>query len=143
MGLRKKLWNVLSNLYPFILRKLYKMELGEGVRISYKAKLDKSINPRGIKIGDNTWILANSVVLAHDHCQGCSGKGKMFTTSIGRNCVIGLNAIILPGVTIGDEVVVGTGSIVTKDIPNNSIAVGNPARVIKSGIRVSKGQIVS
>ena len=136
MGLRKKLWNVLSNLYPFILRKLYKMELGEGVRISYKAKLDKSINPRGIKIGVNTWILANSVVLAH-------GKGKMFTTSIGRNCVIGLNAIILPGVTIGDEVVVGAGSIVTKDIPNNSIAVGNPARVIKSGIRVSKGQIVS
>ena len=113
------------------------MELGEGVRISYKAKLDKSINPRGIKIGDNTWILANSVVLAHDHCQGCNGKGKMFTTSIGRNCVIGLNAII------GDEVVVGAGSIVTKDIPNNSIAVGNPARVIKSGIRVSKGQIVS
>lgn len=143
MGLRKRLWNILSNLYPYVLRKLYKMDLGEGVRVSYKAKLDKSINPKGIKVGDDTWILANSVILAHDYCQGSNGRGKFFTTSIGRDCVIGINAIILPGVTIGNEVVVGAGSIVTMDIPSNSIVVGNPARVIKSGIKVSKGQIVS
>ncbi|MDD6935238.1 MAG: DapH/DapD/GlmU-related protein [Bacteroidales bacterium] len=143
MGLRKRLWNILSNLYPYVLRKLYKMDLGEGVRVSYKAKLDKSINPKGIKVGDDTWILANSVILAHDYCQGRNGRGKFFTTSIGRDCVIGINAIILPGVTIGNEVVVGAGSIVTMDIPSNSIVVGNPARVIKSGIKVFKGQIVS
>lgn len=51
---------------------------------------------------------------------------------IGDRCWIGANAIILPGVTIGNNVVVGSGSVVTKDIPNNSIAVGNPAKVIKS-----------
>ena len=50
---------------------------------------------------------------------------------IGDRCWIGANVIILPGVTIGDNVVIGSGSIVTKDIPDNSIAVGNPAKVIK------------
>lgn len=50
---------------------------------------------------------------------------------IGDRCWIGANTIILPGVTIGDNVVIGSGSIVTRDIPSNSIAVGNPARVIR------------
>lgn len=50
---------------------------------------------------------------------------------IGNRCWIGANAIILPGVTIGDNVVIGAGSIVTKDMPSNTIAVGSPARVIR------------
>lgn len=50
---------------------------------------------------------------------------------IGKNCWIGADAIILPGVTIGDQVVVGAGSVVTKDLPSNVIAVGNPCRVIR------------
>lgn len=50
---------------------------------------------------------------------------------IGKNCWIGAGAIILPGVTIGDQVVVGAGSVVTKDLPSNVIAVGNPCRVIR------------
>lgn len=51
---------------------------------------------------------------------------------IKKNAWIGARVSILPGVTIGENAIVGTGSIVTKDIPANSIAVGNPARVIKS-----------
>ena len=50
---------------------------------------------------------------------------------IGKNCCIGAGAIILPGVTIGDQVVVGAGSVVTKDLPSNVVAVGNPCRVIR------------
>lgn len=50
---------------------------------------------------------------------------------IGNDCWIGGNTIILPGVTIGDGVTIGAGSIVTKSIPSLSIAVGSPARVIK------------
>ena len=50
---------------------------------------------------------------------------------IGKNCWIGAGAIILPGVTIGDQVVVGAGSVVTKDLPSNVVAVGNPCRVIR------------
>ncbi len=50
---------------------------------------------------------------------------------IGNNVWIGMNAVIMPGVTIGDNVVVGAGSIVTTEIPSNSIAAGNPCRVVK------------
>ena len=50
---------------------------------------------------------------------------------IGNRSWIGANTIILPGVTIGDNTVIGAGSIVTKDIPSNVIAVGSPARVIR------------
>ena len=51
---------------------------------------------------------------------------------IGKNVWIGGGTIILPGVTIGDNTVIGAGSVVTKDIPDDSIAVGNPAKVIKN-----------
>ena len=51
--------------------------------------------------------------------------------SIGNDCWIGGNSVLCPGITIGDGVTIGAGSVVTKDIPENSLAVGNPARVIK------------
>lgn len=50
---------------------------------------------------------------------------------IGKNCWIGAGALIMPGITIGDHVVVGAGSVVTKDLPSNVIAVGNPCRVLR------------
>lgn len=50
---------------------------------------------------------------------------------IGKNCWIGAGVIILPGITIGDNVVVGAGSIVTKDLPSNVVAVGNPCKVMR------------
>ena len=50
---------------------------------------------------------------------------------IGRGCWIGANVVVLPGVTIGDGTVIGAGSVVTKDIPANVVAVGNPCRVIR------------
>lgn len=50
---------------------------------------------------------------------------------IGRNCWIGAGAIILPGVTIGDNTVIGAGSVVTKDIPSDVVAVGNPCKVMR------------
>ena len=51
---------------------------------------------------------------------------------VGNNVWIGGNVVVLPGVTIGDNVVIGAGSIVNKDIPSKSVAVGNPCKVIKS-----------
>ena len=50
---------------------------------------------------------------------------------IGRNCWLGAGVIVMPGVTIGDNSVIGAGSIVTKDIPANVVAVGNPCRVLR------------
>ena len=52
--------------------------------------------------------------------------------TVGRECWIGAGAIIMPGVTIGDQTVIGAGSVVTKNMPNRVVAVGNPARVMRS-----------
>lgn len=136
MSLRSKLWVLFTDAYPAFLRQVYKMDLGRGVRIAKAAHLDKSINPRGIHIGNNTWILNGAFVMAHDHCRSLRAD-----TYIGHDCVIGVNAIIMPGVHIGDEVIIGSGAIVTKDIPSNSIAAGNPAKVIKTNIHVKNGQL--
>ena len=50
---------------------------------------------------------------------------------IGRNCWLGAGVIVVPGVTVGDDTVIGAGSVVTKDIPANVVAVGNPCRVLR------------
>ena len=86
-----------------------------------------------IEIGDRVTLAPRVHILAHD----ASSKGFLNYTliapvKIGSDCFIGAGSIILPGVTIGDNVIIGAGSVVTKSIPDNSIAVGNPARVISS-----------
>ena len=136
MSLRSKIWTLTTNVYPAFLRLCYKMDLGKNVCIAHKAHLDKSINPKGIHIGDRTWVLNGAFVMAHDHC-----RSLRIDTYIGHDCVIGVNAIIMPGVHIGDEVVIGSGAVVTKDISSNCIAVGNPAKVIKTNIHVYNGKI--
>jgi hypothetical protein len=50
MKIRMILWSIITNLYPALLRKIYKMDLGQGVRIAHKAHLDKSVNPKGVHI---------------------------------------------------------------------------------------------
>jgi len=137
MSLRSKLWTIVTDAYPAFLRRWYKMDLGQGVRIAHKAHLDKSINPKGVHIGDRTWVLNGAFVMAHDHC-----RSLRVDTFIGHDCVIGINAIIMPGVHIGDEVVIGSGAVVTKDIPSNCIAAGNPAKVLKTDIHVHNGKIL-
>ena len=137
MNMRKLLWKYVTGFYPWFLRKFYKMNIGNGCRIAFSAHLDKSINPKGIYIGDNTWVLREAMILAHDYC-----RSIVADTKIGSDCVIGIRSIIMPGVTIGNQVVVGGGAIVTSDLPDNCVAVGNPARIIKTGIKVKNGKIM-
>lgn len=137
-AIRQRLWNLLAKMYPIYLNKIYGMKIAKSAIISYRAKLDKSINPEGIHVGDYSWILANAVVLAHDHSRGLNKD-----THVGKYCIIGINSIIMPGIKIGDHVVVGAGSVVTKDVPAHCIVAGNPAKVIENGISINeKGQIV-
>jgi len=86
-----------------------------------------------ISIGDNCTICPNVRLIAHD----ASTKKILGYTKIGRidikeNCFIGDSSIILPGVSIGPNSIIGAGSVVTRDVPAGMIVAGNPAKVISS-----------
>lgn len=84
-----------------------------------------------ITIGDNVILAPRVHILAHDSSFGLyTGKTRAANVMIGNDVFVGAGSIILPGVHIGSRVIIGAGSIVTKDIPANSVAAGNPARVI-------------
>ena len=88
-----------------------------------------------IYVGDYTMFGPNVTIAAAGHPiqPDLRQQGYQYNmpVKIGRNCWIGAGVIIVPGITIGDNVVVGAGSIVTKDLPDNVVAVGNPCRVLR------------
>ena len=109
----------------------------------------------GIRLGEHVFVNANCTFLdggyitigAHtlvgpcvqiytphhpmDYIERRTEKEYAYPVTIGEDCWIGGGAILCPGVTIGDRCIIGAGSVVTKDIPSDSIAVGNPAKVIR------------
>lgn len=96
--------------------------------------LDK-LYPQGVHIGSNTLVAGRCVILSHDHCKRVGdNQPYLMDTYIGNNCFIAVGAIILPGVKIGDEVIVGAGSVVTKNIPSNCVVAGNPAKIVRKNI---------
>ncbi|MBQ8254175.1 MAG: sugar O-acetyltransferase [Clostridia bacterium] len=88
-----------------------------------------------IYVGDNTMLGPNVVLATAGHPIEPSLREKAYQYNIpvriGNNCWLGAGVIVLPGITIGDNTVVGAGSVVTKDLPPNVIAVGNPCRVLR------------
>lgn len=88
-----------------------------------------------IYVGDYTMLAPNVVIATAGHPILPELREKAYQYNmpvhIGRNCWIGAGALIMPGVTIGDNTVIGAGSVVTKDIPANVVAVGNPCRVLR------------
>ena len=87
----------------------------------------------GIEIGDGTMIGPRAVIVTLNH--DLNPQTRLTATpkpvKIGKNVWIGANCTILPGVSIGDNSVIGAGSVVVKSIASNVVAVGNPARVVK------------
>ncbi len=88
-----------------------------------------------IYVGDYTMFGPNVTLATAGHPIYPSLREKAYQYNmpvhIGKNCWLGAGVIVLPGVTIGDNSVIGAGSIVTKDIPANVLAVGNPCRVLR------------
>lgn len=120
-----------------ILRGKEHIVFGEEVWIGYFTLLDGSA---GLQIGSNVAISSGVHIYTHDTSfhkalntpkLPSGGHVKRAPVKIGNNVQIGANSIVLPGVTIGDNVVIGALSLVNRDIPSNSIAVGNPCKVIK------------
>lgn len=88
-----------------------------------------------IYVGDHTMIGPNVVIATGGHPLLPELREKEYQYNapvhIGRNCWLGAGVIVLPGITIGDNVVVGAGSIVTKDLPSDVVAVGNPCKILR------------
>lgn len=87
-----------------------------------------------ISIGDDATISENVVIMDSDVHNIC-GTNKTAPIEIGNHVWIGIGAIILKGVHIGDNAVIAAGSVVTHDVPSNTVVAGNPAKVIKSNVR--------
>lgn len=94
--------------------------------------------PHMLSIGSNVKVTSGVIVLCHDYSRsvlvGAFGEnvGEAAVTSIGDNVFIGMNAIVLMGSHIGNDCIIGAGSVVSGSIPPRSVAAGNPARVICS-----------
>ncbi len=108
------------------------VHFGKGVYANFNLTL---VDDTHIYIGDYTMLGPNVVIATAGHpilpeLRPLAYQYNM-PVHIGKNCWLGAGVIVLPGVTIGDNAVIGAGSVVTKDIPANVVAVGNPCKVLR------------
>ena len=135
--------SLLKKIKTFFLRKKDPVAYAKKIGVNFKGevhlygRIGWSTEPWIITIGNNVHITDGVKFITHD------GGTLLFRKyvpdleitkpiTVGDDVYIGNNVIILPGVTIGDKVVIGAGAVVSRDIPSNSVAVGVPARVIKT-----------
>ena len=108
----------------------YNISIGRGAFLNFNCVI---LDVVSVTIGDNTQIGPGVQILAADHPRDPVLRAQLLEfgrpVAIGANVWIGGGAIILPGVTIGDDAVIGAGSVVTRDVPAGATAFGNPARV--------------
>ena len=108
------------------------IEVGKNFFANYNCTI---LDVAKVKFGDNCMLAPNVSIYTAGHPVHPMARNAMYEygkeVTVGNNVWIGGSTVILPGVHIGDNVVIGAGSVVTKDIPDWSIAVGNPCRVIR------------
>lgn len=108
------------------------VHFGKGIYANFNLTL---VDDTHVYVGDYTMFGPNVTIATAGHPilpeLRIQGYQYNMPVCIGKNCWLGAGVIVLPGITIGDNVVIGAGSIVTKDIPSNVVAVGNPCRVLR------------
>lgn len=108
------------------------VHFGKNVYANFNLTL---VDDTHIYVGDYTMFGPNVTLATAGHPVLPELREKLYQFNlpihIGRNCWLGAGVIVLPGVSIGDNSVIGAGSIVTKDIPSNVVALGNPCRVLR------------
>lgn len=117
---------------PFFCDYGYNVEIGENFFANYNCVI---LDEAKVKFGDNVFVAPNCgfYTAGHPFDVELRNKGLEYARpiTIGNNVWIGANVCVLPGVSIGDNCTIGAGSVVNKDIPAGTLAVGNPCRVIR------------
>ena len=117
---------------PFMCDYGYNIEIGENFYANHNLII---LDANKVKFGDNVFIAPNCGFYTAGHPLDAKTRNQGLeyakTIEVGSNVWIGGNVVVLPGVKIGDNAVIGAGSVITKDIPSNVVAVGNPCKVIK------------
>lgn len=111
------------------------VKIGKGVYIGHEVMFDRVFTDQ-ISIGDNTSVGDRTIITAHANIPSDTILKKLYPrkiskTTIGKGVWIMPNVTIIPGVVIGDESVIATGSVVTKDVPPRTLVGGVPAKVLK------------
>jgi len=106
-------------------------EIGRGVEIGDNCKIEAyAFIPPGVKIKDDVFVGPHAC-FTNDKTPSALGEWKITSTTVEKGVSIGANATIVCGITVGENSIVGAGAVVTKDVPPNTIVVGNPACILK------------
>ena len=134
--------------YNALVKELFKGNIGEGSKVRQGVHINMGDHVKignhvsimynfvcmsrgGLTIEDNVSIAANTQILTNNHDEKEHRILLCKPVVIRKNAWIGAGVTILPGVTIGENAIVGAAAVVTKDVPPNAVVVGNPARVLK------------